>query len=166
MPAAPSENGAVEILYPPRFEKWWALLICLVFVAIGIWMVSTGAGWPGWLALGFFGLCAVSCVLADIFRDRFALELTQDGFTVRSPFASSYVAWRDVEAFEVWRHRGNRLVGWRLVEKARADKGLATTTSRAISGLDGALSSSFGMKTAELVALLEDRRRRALGRES
>ncbi|MEM6680585.1 MAG: hypothetical protein AAF675_22195, partial [Pseudomonadota bacterium] len=108
----------------------------------------------GYAAVGFFGLCALVMYAKELMRERFRLELSEEGFTAHHPLSASTHKWQDVEAFAVWRHRGVSTVGWRL---RHSSGGL----NRAVSNLDGTLPSLYGKTPDELAAFLEERRRAA-----
>jgi hypothetical protein len=50
---------------PPTL--WREAGLSLAFVAAGVWLIRTGEA-GGWLALGFFGLCAVLALLVPLAR--------------------------------------------------------------------------------------------------
>ena len=80
----------------PRF-LWWAIVVSLVFIAIGVWMIREGQ-WLGWpeVILWSFGLAVL---IAMGFRDRHWLRLEADGFCVGVGKHSWKHAWADIDAF-------------------------------------------------------------------
>ncbi|MBO9709282.1 MAG: hypothetical protein J7521_13830 [Caulobacter sp.] len=135
----------------------------LAFVAIGVLMVQDPAtGLKGWLALGFFALCA-ACFIVMLVRPQ-TLELDIQGFTVRGGFIRSpkTVLWRDVETFFVYRlPKGGKMIGYNLVPAARNQTALGRM-ARSF-GADGALPKGWPGSPDAMVEDLKAYRQWALG---
>ena len=80
------EQQASLVLPGPRPPTLWrAVGLSLAFVAAGVWLIRRGEA-GGWLALGFFGLCALLGLLVPL-TTRNHLRLDPDRFTVTTPGA-------------------------------------------------------------------------------
>ena len=80
-------------------------LICTGFFLAGAMLIETGKFIP-WALVIFFGFGAVVIGISMIPGASY-LELTQEGFCVRSSFRRHFTAWRSVAGFRVGR-LGNR----------------------------------------------------------
>jgi hypothetical protein len=87
------------VLYPSRKKLILMLLGSTVFVAGGIWMVTSGAG-MGWLVTVFFGLCMIVFVVM-LLPGAGSLALDRDGFEITSLYRRHRSRWQDVAGFEV-----------------------------------------------------------------
>ncbi|MEM6943600.1 MAG: hypothetical protein AAF416_07035 [Pseudomonadota bacterium] len=156
-------RDAPAVLLPPRFEQWWATVLCLLFAGLGLGIVNgEPEAWIGWLCLLFFGIGGLTLVARGVLRRFFRLELHRDRFVAYHPRRISTVYWADVEDFGVWSHSANTLVGWQLRESVQRRHGLLDRANRALSALDGTLPSLYGMEPDDLVVLLETYRSAAV----
>lgn len=146
-----------------RVKAWLYLLGSLAFVAGGLLMVrerSAGAG--GWLALLFFGACAVVFVIMLI--RPLTLTLDANGFMVSGGLVRSprKVLWRDMQGFHIYRlPRGGKMIGYYLEPSARKDTAMAKIT-RSFGG-DGALPEGWPGSPEKMVEDLNAYRLWALG---
>ncbi len=101
--------GSLE--HPPiviRSSRGKTLLLLLgsaAFVAAGAWAVSDGSGqqdWRGWLAIVFFGLCAIAALWRLIRPE--TLTIAREGFHYTAPMGSTAFSWTEIERF--------RFKGW------------------------------------------------------
>jgi hypothetical protein len=148
-----------------RWKSAMFLIVCVVFVAIGVVMVIYPDGpqvsLDGWLSIAIFGAGGAAATWLIIRPQTMRLDaegLTLDGGFLRRP---RRVMWRDVEIFTVLRlPRGGRLVGYRR----RADL-LVTTPASQLSrffGADGALPGGWSRSAEKIAILLNDYRAQAL----
>lgn len=139
-----------------RWKGVLALLGAMAFVGLGAWLTRSGdpaAKVAGWVGVLFFGLCGV--LGAGLLVRPAELRLHEDRFELTSSFRTHEVAWRDVDTFVLWTHRGVQLVGWRC-RPGRQPQGLLAELNRGL-GLDGALPSGWPMKPEALLHLLQSR---------
>ena len=84
MRAASTDDGAkaramkTRTLYSRPSFNWFAILISLVFVVIGVWMIRTG-NWLGWLEVGLFGFGLVVLIVANLLKLN-RLHFNPEGF--------------------------------------------------------------------------------------
>jgi len=143
-------------LYPRRSAAVWLLLVCSVFVALGIWMGLRG-DWRGFLCAGFFGL-GLPVGAVQLIPGSSYLELDTAGFTFCTLFRRTTVAWADVAGFYVVTLRQSglkvrELVGFNFAasyDKARLGRKIASL----IGQCEGALPDTYGQPAGELAALM------------
>jgi hypothetical protein len=124
------------------------LLGALVFVAVGVWVVSFEPV-IGYLSIGFFGLCAVAFGV-NLLPNSSYLRLTREGSTVCTMFRSRSGAWREVNKFGVNRIGVRNIVGWAPSHPASK----FDNTARVITGYASTLPETYGLTAEELAELL------------
>lgn len=105
-----------------RPKVLWGIVVCIVFVAIGLWLTTqpdTKSHLIGWGTVVFFGSLAPTWV-ATLFNPG-RLIADSRGLTVISPFSERRWDWVDVEAVQVWKYRGSRFVQLKLKEAKRIE---------------------------------------------
>lgn len=127
------------------------LVVCLAFAAGGVLMLREGAT-AGWFVVSVFGLGALVAAVNLHPRSSY-LELGREGFTVCSLFRRSFVPWHHVQAFIAIRMHSNAMVGWNYTP-AFTGSSTARQASFALAGVEAALPDTYGMKAAELVAVM------------
>lgn len=150
-------------LYPKRSSAIGLLVLSLAFVAVGVWMGSSGR-WEGWLCAAFFGL-GVPIAVVQLMPGSTFLRIDADGITFTNLFRKTSLPWSAFQQFFVVTIRQTGLKVHDMVafdfapthERARAARAL----SRAIAQCDGALPNTYGMKAQELAELLNARLRDA-----
>jgi hypothetical protein len=146
-------------LYPKRSSAIWLLVACTAFVATGVWMGRSGNS-IGWICAAFFGLGIPVAVIQLIPGSTF-LHVDSNGITYSNLFRKTSLSWSIFQEFFVvtMRQSGlkvHEMVGFNYVstyDRSRAARALAT----AISGCEGALPDTYGMKAEELAKLLNAR---------
>ena len=131
-----------------------------VFAAIGVVMVANRDA-RGWLAIVFFGLCAV-VGLAILVRPS-QLKIDDEGMTSVHLWRSDRFEFSECSEFRSWKNpvaRRQSLVvfDWNGVRNKRLAR-----LSKGLSGCNSALPDTYGM-TAESLALILNQRRAAMGR--
>jgi hypothetical protein len=131
------------------------LLLCgsLIFVAGGVGMIKSGEMF-GWASVIFFGLCALVFSIKMLPNASY-LKLHHEGFTQVTMFRSSTFRWQDVSEFSVDRIGGNKTVMLDFVLSWHTSSKLKKV-ARLMSGHDGALPDTYGLRAEELVALLKE----------
>ena len=141
---------------PPQRASWKQigppLLICLVFVGIGIPMSISGHP-VGFVGVAFFGLGAVA-LASQLLPGMSGLRIDDEGLHVKRFRRFKRIPWRDIDFFDVveTKHNGlrvHRVVGWRLVPEA-AGASRVKRLNRGLTGVDETLPHNFGWKPVEL----------------
>jgi hypothetical protein len=139
-------------LRPSRRKMAVLFVLCLLFVLGGIFMIRHGDKW-GYLCCGVFGLGLP--VFGLQFHPQAAyLHLAPEGFTICCLFRAYTVRWGDVRKFGVVTIALNKMVGLNFRPEYVAS-GRARGISKELSGYEGALPDTYGMKVQELVDLME-----------
>lgn len=146
-----------------RSRPWQAILLlfaCCCLVAGGVFTVSRGYPFYGWLAVGFFGFGALFACAMFLPRGN-SLRLTPQGMEIHSLFRTTAVRWADVREFSLVSIpvTARTLVGWNFVASCPRGR-ISRRTSNFLAGVEAALPNSFGMTAENLCALLNDWRRR------
>jgi hypothetical protein len=146
-------------LYPSQLKTLGLLLICIVFVAGGLFMAREQP-LMGYLCAGFFAL-GIPVMLINLLPGQAYLELAEDRFTFAGVFRKNTIYWKDVAGFGVASVRGNKMVGWNFVPEYAAQKtgrALAST----LTGVQAALPDTYRMKAEALSALMNELKRRSM----
>ena len=146
--------GAVEVLRPSP-AKWLAMVaISAGFVWVGLRIMGTHP-LVAWACIVFFGLCGAIGLL-NLLPGASRLLLDDDGFEMVSLFRRTRVRWADVARFGTTRIGVNTMVGFDFVEGYRGGDRLRSV-NRSLSGFQGALPDTYGMKAAALAERMEAR---------
>jgi hypothetical protein len=154
------DQSSELVLRPSTKKMAKYLLICAVFVAIGILDIyKVGASTIGWLCVVFFGLGAIVFALQFIPRASY-LWITNEGFTFCSLFRRSPVfLWHDVSDFRVASVPPSRhplvVFNW----TAKPDRRIGRVNRHLVGATDG-LPDTYGLRPEELADLMNDWRSR------
>lgn len=108
----------------------------------------------GWFVAITFGLGSLVFIL-QLLPNSSTLLLEPDGFTVRSLYRSHKYKWDDISHFAVTRIGVNKMVAFDF--SGSYEKGQrARQLSAGLSGYEGALPDSYGMKPEHLAQLLNE----------
>jgi hypothetical protein len=140
---------------PPTL--WRDVGLSLTFTAAGVWLIGKGNA-AGWLALGFFGPCAVVGLLLPLAKGNH-LRLGPDGFTVAALFLTRSYRWSEVDRFFPGRAGS---VAFDLAA-SQPRRRLSQRLTRRMFGYDDELPQTYGMAPERLVTLMNDRKARATG---
>ena len=151
-------------LVSSRLKLLGLFALALGFVAIAVFVPDDESDrtWR-WLCGGFFGLGAIVAAVMMIRPQRVLLD--SRGFTIVGGLARAprQVAWTDVDSFFVYRvARGNRMIGYNLVERARPDT-YGGDLARHLDA-DGAIPKTLPGSPEQIVAELNAYRAAALVR--
>ena len=118
-------------------------------------MAYDGEG-MGHFAYLFFGLCSVASV-SMLLPNASYLRLRDDEFEFGRIFRKHCVKWEDVKNFEIWtyshRHGSIEQVGWNYKEGVEVSKFVRINK---MVGIDDCLADTYGMKTEELLSLMNE----------
>ena len=150
-------RGETIVLRPRRWL--WAVLLAFVAaftVAFVLWFIDTPHVVPAALAL-FFGAIAVLCVLQ--FFPRWAhLRIAPDGLVLRHTMRTTRWEWNDIEHFVPYeihhQYSSTKLVGFDRRDLTPARQSFFQTLARGMTGVDGSLPDTYGMRHEELAELL------------
>ena len=160
-----TDEPDATVIRSPRAKVVLYLIGSLVFVAIAAKIVSEpDSDARAWLFLGFSGLFSI--VFLWLFIRPLVLTLDRTGFVLTGGllWAPRRRAWRDIEAFWVYRHGGGAaLIAYNLVPGARADSPLRRLWRR---GGEATLPNIWPGSAEELVEKLNKYRKRALATEA
>jgi hypothetical protein len=147
------QDGNRLLLRPSFISTLGLLLVCTIFVVLGIWM--SGEGQPmGWFVAGTFGV-GVVIALVHLLPNASYLLLTEDGFETRTLYRSSSVAWDEIAFFATTTIGHNKMVVFNYSDRFDRSK-RARRLARAIAGYEGALPDTYGMKADQLASLLNE----------
>jgi hypothetical protein len=144
----------------PSRRKWiLILLIAIGFTAGGVWMVGRGDT-AGWFVAGFFGLCAISAVVA-LLPGANGLKLDRDGFAIIQLFRNRSYRWQDATGFATTRITGQKMV---VFDDATAAGGALASVNVGLVGRNAGLPDTYGLGADALAELLTFWRARAVSR--
>ena len=132
------------------------LLGSLLFVVIGVLLLRDT--FVGWLGIGFFGLCSIVFALL-LLPNASYLELTPEGFTIRSLFRSHSYSWTEIETFAVGYASRMKTVVFNLSPFYENQHTLRKTNKK-LFGFEACLPDTYGMSAEELADLMNTWKRR------
>lgn len=149
------------MLYPSRLKLVGLLMVCAVFVGIGVAALGNHSPFVGWMCSLVFGVAFV-VFLVQLLPGASYLRLTDEGFEFCAIFRKSpLIPWGDVSEFRVAKlpPAGNRMVvfDWKTRPQGRVRK-----INRTLAGATDGLPDNYGMKHQALADLMNERRSRAL----
>ena len=141
--------------YPSKAKHLRMLSVSLLFTAVGVWMAYDGEGMGHFVYL-VFGLFSVVGVIM-LLPDANYLKLRDDEFEFGRIFRKHCVKWEDVENFEIWTFidlpGSIKQVGWNYKEGVEVSKFVRINK---MVGIDDTLDDTYGMKTEELLSLMNE----------
>lgn len=146
-------------LKPSRMKWLLVFLIGAAFTATGLWMIVEDGALMAWFVTLFFGLVAI-VALIPLIGIGSHLKLDEAGFEQSLMGRRLKCSWQNVSAFHTYSIGvGNTFVAF---DRAEDDGKRITGINRAIAGGSAQLGDTFGMKAADLAALMNAFRDRAL----
>ena len=156
-------RGEAIVLYPRRWR--WAILLVLS-VALFAGSVLTFIGFPHVLpAAGvlLFGAAVVMCIVQLVPRWSH-LRIAPDGLVLRNLGRTQRWSWNDLENFttyEIYHQYGSvKNVGFDRRDLTPERQSFFQTLTRGMTGVDGALPDTYGMRHEELADVLNAARDR------
>jgi Bacterial PH domain len=149
------------ILYPKKSSAFLLLLVCSVFVAVGLW-VGSKEGWPAYLCAAFFAVGILAAII-QMLPGSSSLRVDEKGLTIVNLFRASEITWEAVDHFCVVTMaqtgvKVHEMVGINFAPSYDAAR-LGRQFAKAITGCEGALPDTYGKKADELAAFLNARLR-------
>lgn len=154
---------AVRTFGPNRRRAAVLLLVCAVFVALGVGM-RTEQPVAAWCCIVLFGLGLVLAVLRSTTR-LFALELTPEGLVMVTFGRRHTTRWTDVLAFDEAR-LGRRRVIAVTYRPASPVGARMRAVSRAVAGMEGMVANDWDAPLDEVLAALREWHERYAGPRS
>ena len=142
--------------------KWTGVtLVGFVFVVASILLTLNGdGGIKMWLSGLFFALVMLVGLVQLLGGSK--LRLNPDGFQYTSMFKTHSYQWKDISRFGYMYINGNQHVTFQL--RNDQPRNALSKLNRALGGMSGSLPDSYGYKAHELVAIMEQFRRRSVAR--
>jgi hypothetical protein len=145
-----------RVLHPSRGKKIRLMLVSAAFVAVGLAMLKTNF-LMAMLTIVFFGL-GVVVSLVMLVPGCSQLELRADGFVVLHFWRRSSYAWTDIRQFDVLTLRQHGMQTYEMVAidftegfpRHRIGRLLSST----LTGADGGLPDTYGLRASELAELM------------
>lgn len=139
-----------KVLYPSKIKWILVFLGCVGFVAIAYFLMREEKPMEALFCGAIFGLGAL-VAFWSLMPGNSWLKLDSHGFTFKTIFKETSVAWDDVQGFAIWPFKGTKKVSY---DKGSA--GIAAAFSKAVSGGHGTLPDNYGMKAEKLAELMTD----------
>ena len=138
--------------YRPKKSKTVLLaLVSLVFLLIGLYMIKEEP-LKGGMITAFFGICFLVFVV-QLIPGSTELKLTEEGFEMTNLFRKNTTKWTDVESFQIGYLGRNKTIMFDFVEQYKK-QATGKIIAKQISGNHGALPSTYGLRAAELLQIL------------
>lgn len=140
-------------LYPNKTKTLLSLLVSILFVIIGIGMISGGKN-TGWFVSIFFSLCTIIFIVI-LLPNSYYLHISNQGFEICSMYRKSFTKWDEVEQFGFKYIGVKKMVVFNYSQdhsKFQTGKNMART----LTGAEGALPDTYGKSAEELVKLLNE----------
>ena len=155
------ERGETIVLQPRRWR--WALVLVILGVLTWIcvaWLVAY-PGIPPAAAVLLFG--AGSAVSITQFFPRWAhLRIGPDGLVLRHAMRTKRWSWNEIDDFVAYevhnQYNSTKLVGYNRRDLTPERQSFWQTLTRGMTGVDGSLPDTYGMRHYELAALLNEAR--------
>lgn len=138
-----------SITYPANRVKAGIMLAgCLVFVALGIWILPRDAT-LGWSGIGLFSVFA-AVFLAMLRPGAMSLTLNEQGFEMKSLFNAKLTHWTEVESFTAASIQHSKMIGVVF----RKESPHYSKVSGAIAGFHTVIPMTYAVKRDDLLAQL------------
>jgi membrane associated rhomboid family serine protease len=156
-------RGEAIVLYPRRWR--WAILIVLAGGLLAVSLVMFAARPHVLPAAGvlLFGAATVMCAIQFVPRWSH-LRIAADGLAIRNMARTTRWSWNDLENFTPYeihhRYGSTKMVGFDRRDLTPARQSFFQTLTRGMTGVDGSLPDTYGMRHEELADLLNAARDR------
>lgn len=141
-----------QLFKPNRLKNVMLFLACSAFVAMGI-LIRDSNPKIAWACIAFFGLGVIVSIIHFLPNSTY-LKLTDEGFEVKGLFRSGFTKWTDVKDFRVGSVKGNKMIFFDYTENHKKWKS-GKQVAKFLSGNEGAVQSSYNIKTDELLNLMK-----------
>ncbi len=146
-------RNEILIFRPNQLKNSILFLGSSAFVAIGIFTLDSDPK-IGWASIIFFGLGVLVSII-QFFPNSTYLKLTNEGFEVKGLFKSSFTKWSDVKDFRKGQIKGNKMIFFDYTDQHKKWNS-GKKVAKFLSGNEGAVQSSYNIKTDELLNLMNE----------
>ena len=146
-------KNETQIFRPNKLKNSILLLGCSIFVAIGFFILDKDPK-IGWGYIIFFGL-GVIVSLIQFYPNSTYLKLTDEGFEVKGLFRTNFTKWADIKDFRQGQIKGNKMIFFDYTDKHEKWSN-GKKVAKFLSGKEGAVQSSYNIKTDELLNLMKE----------
>ena len=114
----------------------------------------------GWIGIILFGLAELGLLVQLLLPNAYYLKITEEGFEVKSLFRTQLTKWDEIKGLRKGSLQGNKMIMYDYTGKHRKWKN-GKKVAKFLAGKEGALLSDYTIKTDELLALMEEYKRRS-----
>jgi membrane associated rhomboid family serine protease len=154
--------GEPIVLRPSR-RRWVGLFVCCVaLTAVCAWAFVDEPNVLMAVGVLLFGPGIVLAVL-QLLPGSASLRIAPEGLLARGPVRSGNWGWNEIEHFSTFDadpYGTTKQVGFDLRDLTPDRQGAWQTLGRGMTGVDGALPDTYGMRAEDLAALLDEARER------
>ena len=147
-----------QIIKPNQLKNSILFLGCSAFVAISIFIKDSDPT-IGWGSIIFFGLGLIVSLIRFIPNSTY-LKLTDEGFEVKGLFRSSFTKWTDVKDFREGQIKCNKMIFFDYTDDHKKWN-TGKKVAKFLSGYEGAVQSSYNIKTDRLLNLMKEYKRKS-----
>jgi len=141
-----------ELILRPKKSKIILLAFVSFMFTIGGIFIIKDEDVKGWLISIFFGLCFTVAII-QLIPGSPQLKLTTEGFIMTSLFRSHFIKWEDIKHFKEGYTGTKRSVVFDYVDSHNKFS-IGKNIAKQLSDSHGALPDTYGLKTSELVRLM------------
>jgi hypothetical protein len=146
-------------LYPSKKKISLLFLGSALFVAGGVFLIHRGDT-GGWYCTVFFGACLVVSLFQFLPGSAY-LTVDDQGIEVCALFRKSRIDWADIAEFGVYSMRNHgiavsKMVGINFSDHYSSKSKTGRATARVLTGFDGGLPDTYGLKAEDLALLLSN----------
>lgn len=142
-----------RVLRPKLLKTIGLFSVSILLMASGTFLFEKSPI-MAWVIVLFFGLCVLVALIQMLPNSSF-LKLTEEGFEVRNFFKSNVTKWSEVDSFRVGNVGGQKMVMYDFSEEHQKYN-VGKKIAKSLSGSEGALPDTYGMKANELATLMND----------
>ena len=150
------ERASGVVLCPSKSRPLKLLLVCAVFIVIGVWL-ATEEGWIGYLCIAFFGM-GIPLAVIQLMPGSTYLHISADELRVVNLFRTQRIPWDVVDQFFVVTLKQTQVAVHKLVafnyvpsyDRSRLGRRLNSIAANC----EGALPNTYGKTAEELSELL------------
>jgi hypothetical protein len=142
---------AAVTLYPKRSSGVLLVVVCLVFVTLGVWIGWTD-DWFGYVAASFFFIGVVAAFVTLLPGSTF-LRIDATGLTFANLFRTTHLPWQAIDRFFVIAAQHHKMVALNFAPSYEPAR-LGRRACKLLTGCEGALPDTYGKKAEELADFL------------
>lgn len=147
-----------QVFRPIQLKNLILFFGCSAFVAIGIF-IRNSDGKIRWGSIVFFGIGVIVSLIQFLPNSKY-LKLTDNGFEVKGLFRSSFTKWTDVKNFREGQIRDVKMIFFDYTDNHKKWNN-GKKIAKFLSGNEGAVQSSYNIKTDKLLNLMKEYKRKS-----